>query len=220
MLKGAKPLRRKHMRIRHGRSKSGVGIKAAFIEYCLIAAVILCGVIWGAKMAGGTSDIKSGSFGILIEQILTKNSTSKGFPELFASSFFSSALLIFIAFALGLCAIGAPGHVAVALFKGAGIGYSMGYIYIEYGLKGFAVCALFILPWAIITSLAVMIACREGIIFSLRMAFQVLPGGSGSNLWPRLRDYCAKYLTCFILALVAAAIEALSTMAFSILFFS
>jgi hypothetical protein len=214
-------LRRKHLRIRRGRSKSsGIGIKAAVIEYCLIASVILGGVVWGAKMAGGTTGIKSSSFGILIEQILSKESTTKGFPELFASSFFSSALLLAAAFALGLCAVGAPGHAAVAIFKGAGIGYSMGYIYIGYGIKGFAVCALFILPWAIITSLAVMIACREGIVFSLRMAYQILPGGSGINLWPYFRDYCSKFLTCFILALAAAAIEALSTMAFSILFFS
>lgn len=206
----------------HGHSR-GTGRETvrgySFAGCCLVAAVILTGVFIGARLASGAGNAASGSFGILLEQMFVKDSASKGFVHLFLSSFFPSALIICASYALGLCAAGLPGQIAAALYKGAGIGMSMGCIYIKYGLKGFVICALFILPWAVITSLAVIMACYEGIRFSLLVARCLLPSG-GRNLFNEFRAYNARYLTCFLLVLAASAVEALSSMAFSVLFLS
>lgn len=223
MQKGVKPLRKKHYRHGHTAKTKAGGIKSPFspfLQYCLIAIVILGGVIWGAEIVSIAGISKENSFGLLLQEMLSKSAASKGFLNLFLSSFFSSSLLLCAAFALGLCAVGSIGHIGLALFKGAGIGLTMEYIYIEYGMKGFAICALFILPWAIITSLAVMIACKEGIRFSILIARVVLPSGGSPRLWNEFCEYCFKYLSCFLLVLVAAVIEALSTIAFSILVFA
>jgi stage II sporulation protein M len=218
--KGVKPLGRRHFSHTHKDKKRFAGFSAMLPQYCLIAVIILCGVIWGSVIAGRTDISKQSSFGMLLQEILSKNIASRGFLSLFLSSFFSSALILCASFVLGLCALGSPGHLVLALFKGAGIGLSMGYIYVRYGAKGFAICTLFILPWALITSLAFMIACREGIRFSFLMARAVLPSGNVPNLWSNFSNYCYRYLFCFGLVLIAALVEALSTMAFSMLFFS
>jgi hypothetical protein len=224
--KGVKPLRRKHFRhgnhVDHGNSvkKKFAGFSSPLLQYCIIAVILLCGIIWGSVIASKAGISKESSFGILLQEMLSKSAASKGFLNLFLSSFFSSSLLLCASFVLGLCALGSPGHIALALFKGAGIGLSMGYIYVEYGIKGFVICTLFIMPWALITSLAIMIACREGIRFSFFMARALLPKGDQPNLWNELINYSYKYVFCFALVLVAAVIEALSTIAFSMLFFS
>ena len=213
-------MRRKHIRHRHVGRDPAEGFRYTKLQYCLIAALIVCGVVWGSVLASRAGIENENSFGLLLQQMLSKSAASKGFWNLFFSSFFSSSLLLCVAFILGLCAVGSPGHVALALFKGAGIGVSMSFIYASYGVKGFAICALFILPWAVITSLAVLLACREGIRFSVLMARAVLPVESPAHLWNEFTTYCFKFVFCFGLVLIAAAVEAASTMIFSMLFFS
>lgn len=219
MQKGVKPLRKRHPASRHIREKSPAG-KAPVIQYTAVAALVLAGVVIGAVLARKTGIAKEQTFGILMQEMLSKEAAAKGFGKLFLSSFFSSAVLLCIAFIFGLCAAGIIGHVAVLLFKGAGIGLTMGYVYLQYGVKGVSICALFILPWAIVTCLSVMIACREGIRFSLHMAGALAPSGNPPHLWPGFCDYCYKYVFCFALVLIAALIQAASTVAFSSLFFS
>lgn len=219
MLKEAKPLRHKHIkRVRHMHT-----VSLHFsprLQYILIAVLILAGVIWGGIIADQAGIEKESSFGMLLQQMLSKEAASRGFASLMLSSFFSSSLLICISFVLGLCAVGSPGHIAITLFKGAGIGLSMGYVYLEYGMKGFFICALFILPWALITSFAIMLTCREGIRYSVMIAAAILPSGSSEKLWGEFNQYCLRHLICFLLVLIAAVIEAFSTIIFAMLFFS
>lgn len=196
------------------------GLASPSFQYLMLALVIITGVVIGATLANRAGLGKESGFHIFMQQTLSKETASKGFWALFSSSFFASAILLCAAFLLGLCVLGAPGHIGISLFKGAGIGLSMGFIYIEYGLKGLGICALFILPWAVLTSLAVMVSCREGIRFSFRLAAAVLPSAGQIRLWEGFCDYCLRYVFCFVLVLIAAAIQALSAIAFSGLFFS
>ena len=211
---------KRNVRRSHSSKQKFNGFTSPLPQYCMIAVVLLCGVIWGSVIAGKTDLSNENNFVKLLQETLSKSAASKGFASLFFSSFFSSSLVLCAAYILGLCALGFPGHIALALFKGAGIGLSMGYIYVEYGVKGFAICALFILPWALITSLAVMVACREGMRFSFKMLGALLPSGGPGHLWHEFCEYSYKYLFCFGLALIAALVESLSTIAFAMLFFS
>jgi hypothetical protein len=214
--KGVKLLRRNYKRP-VGRSK-GFSISLLQLQYIAVAMLILIGVVIGASLAG-----KSGSqsgIGVFMQEMLSKDAASKGFLSLLISSFTSSSLLLSAAFMLGLFALGSPGHILILMFKGAGIGFSMGYVYIEYGLKGFAICAFFILPWAVLTSFAVLIACREGICFSLLVIRTILPGTEKLSLWNDFCKYCFKFVFCFAIIIIATIIQVSSTIAFSALFFS
>ncbi|MFT9076472.1 stage II sporulation protein M [Ethanoligenens sp.] len=190
-----------------------------FFPYFGLAVLILVGVMVGALLAAGRTTAETSGLQLLSQELLSKSAASRGFFDLFVSSFFTTAVLLCAAFLFGLWAVGAVGIVLVALFKGAGIGLSMGYIYIHYGVSGFLICALFILPWALITSFAVVVACREGLSFSLYLIRAISPA-ENAHLWQIFHLYALRFVVCFGLAALAALIEAGSTIAFSALFFS
>lgn len=190
-----------------------------FLPYLALAALILAGVACGALLAPGQSARETSGLHLFSQELLSREAAARGFPDLFFSSFFSTAVLLCAAFLFGLWAVGAIGIILVALFKGAGIGLAMGYIYIHYGVSGFLICALFILPWALITSFAVIVACREGLSFSFYLIRAVSPAGS-IHLWKLFRMYAMRYVVCFGLTALAALIEAGSAVAFSTLFFT
>lgn len=221
MHKGAKLLkanvvqkRRRNLRLKNA------AMNTLAYQYIALAALILAGIVIGAVMARNNSTGSRLDFGVFMQNTLSKESINKGFGYLFLTSFFSSSLLLCSAFILGLCAIGSPGHVAVLLFKGAGIGLSMGYIYIQYGLKGLGICAVFILPQSILLSLALIIACREGMKFTFEIASVILRPDKARSLWTEFCGYCYKYVCCFALIAAASLIEALCAIGFSGLFFS
>lgn len=195
-------------------------LKSPMFQYCCLAVILLCGVFWGSVLAGKTDISTDSGLLSILQEVLSKDSATSGFWNLFFASFFSSSLILCISFILGLCALGSPGHIALIFLKGTGIGLSMGAIYVEYGVKGFAICALFILPWALITSFSVMIACREGIRFSFRMMRVLLPSAGQGRLWDEFCTYSYKYIFCIFLISIAAIIQAFSSIIFSLLFFS
>lgn len=217
MVKGVKPLARKgvgHPARKTERNATG----RLFFPYFGLAILILAGVMIGAIMAERQDAGTASGLHLLSQELLSRTVASQGFLELFFSSFFSTAILLCAAYFLGLWAVGFIGVFLVALFKGAGIGLSMGYIYIHYGVSGFMICALFVLPWALITSFTIVVACREGLSFSFRLARTVLPM-ERVHLWQYFRMYTLRFVVCFGLAALAAVIEAGSTMLFASLFF-
>lgn len=197
----------------------GLPANPAFNQYLTIAVLIIVGIVFGAILANQAGIVKKSSFSFFVQDMLSKDVASKGFVSLFLSSFFSSAVLICAAFFLGLCAFGQPGILLIPVFKGAGIGLSMSYVYIQYGIKGMGICLLFLLPQAVLSSLSIIVACREGIRFSNTLAKTIFHG-SQQTLWPDFSNLCYKYVFCFVLVLAAAVIEAFSIMGFSRLFFS
>ena len=111
MQKGVKPLRKRHPSSRHGREKTPVA-RAPVIQYAAVAVLILAGVVIGAVLARKSGIAKEQTFGILMQEMLSKEAAAKGFGKLFLSSFFSSAVLLCVAFIFGLCAAGIIGHVS------------------------------------------------------------------------------------------------------------
>lgn len=224
MVKGVKPLaRHKHPAgAAHMRARAAVrnGNRSILLQYFALAVLVLAGVVLGASLSKNAATQTDASLTVFLQDMLSKNVASKGFWYLFASSFFSSSLLLCAAFVLGLCAAGSPGHIGVAVFKGAGIGLTMGCVYVRYGAKGLGICMLFLLPWAILTTFSILIACREGIRFSILVLRVFLPSCAGARLWNAFCDYCTKFVACFVLVFIAAVIQSLSSMAFSALFFS
>ena len=202
-------------RTRHGAAPARArGVSAPYFG---LAVLILAGVLVGALLAQDQSKQTQNGLAALSGQLLSREAAASGFGNLLCSSFFATALPLCAAFFCGLWAVGMVGVFFIALWKGAGLGLSMGVVYIQYGLSGFLICAAFLLPWALITSFAVVVACREGIQFSLGMARAVSPAGAG-QLWPAFRLYCLRFVVCFGLAAAAALVEAVSVLGFSALF--
>jgi stage II sporulation protein M len=190
-------------------------------QYMGLMLLMLVGAAIGAayvKNLGIGKSSFSGT-GFFIQDIFSASAASKGFAGLAVSAFFPVALLFCVAYLLGLCAIGFPFELLVPVIHGAWLGSAMVSIDMQYGVKGLGICFLFIMPQAIITALAVMVACREGVKFSWSVAMTVFRGGQNSLLG-KFRAYCFKYVVCFVFIILASVIEALSIVLFAKIFFA
>lgn len=211
MQKGAKPLRR--ARKYHRRTGARSGRAKVFLRshaFALFMAVlILGGVAAGAYLARQAATAGDASYGSFLTASFSSLTAGRGFLPLLCTAFFNSSLLLILAFLCGLCAAGAPGFVAIPIFKGLGLGFSMGYLYTQYAMRGLWLSALGILPEGILTSVALIIACREGFDYSIKLACVVLPTGKQFTLWEDFLSYCGRFLFCFLLALAGAVLQAL-----------
>lgn len=221
MQKGVKPLEKTAVKRRSRADPSGLrGIHSVSTQYLGLAVLILIGILIGTLMARQSGASAKNNFGFFLQNMFSSESASKGFFPLFLSSFFSSSIPLCIAFFFGLCALGLPFELLLPVFKGAGIGLAMGYVYYQYGIKGMLICAIFILPQSLLVAFAIMIAAREGIRFSLLIAGNIFRPLKQKDLWSDFSRYCFKYVICCVILIVASLVESLCTICFSAMFFS
>lgn len=214
MLKGVKPLRRRHFKSRTIDTSRTVQFIRSYYQLFALAFLIIAGLIFGSLLAKSTYQNQN-NFSFFMQSSISDDIVSKSFISLLLSSFFSSSALLCVAFLLGLCAAGLPGLIFLPLFKGAGLGLSIGCLYLQYGVKGVAICAVCFLPDAVMSSIAVIISCREGIRLSLKIAGVIMPGSRQVQLWDVFNSYCFKFVLCFVLVLISAVIQASVTAVFS-----
>lgn len=223
MQKEGKPLERYRTAAHAVKRKSAViSFKSKPLQqYVGLLILILAGAAIGAAYVRNSGFSRTGleGTGFFIQDILSADAAKKGVLSLAASSFFPVALLLCFSYLLGLCAIGTPFEFFVPIIHGAWLGTAMACIDMNYGVKGLGICILFIMPQAILTSIAVMVACREGIKFSWSVAISIFRGVQKALL-DNFRAYCYKYVICFMFAVIASIIEAFSIVIFANIFFA
>lgn len=191
------------------RRTSADGFFHTHYQVIAIGALIAAGILTGALLAKQAASTGQNNFGNVLKASFSAETASKGFWSLMFSSFLSSSLMIIIAYFCGLCAAGQPALAAIPLFKGAGLGFSVGYLYIQYGMKGMTLSALCILPEALIVCIALIFACRAGFRYSFRLLCTILPTGREFELWDDFVGYSVCCVACLCLNLAAAILEAL-----------
>lgn len=223
MQKEGKPLERYRTAAHAVKRKNAViSFKAKPLQqYIGLMILVLAGAAAGAIYVRNSGLSRTGleGTGFFIQDILSADAAKKGILSLAASSFFPVALLLCAAYLLGLCAVGTPFEFLIPIIHGAWLGTSMACIDMNYGVKGLGICVLFIMPQAILTSIAAMVACREGIKFSWSVAMTIFRGVQ-KTLINNFRTYCYKYVICFLFAVIASIIEAFSIVIFANIFFT
>lgn len=210
--KGAKPLRRRHVKKHRWSTNAAFTFFRLYYLLILVTVLLFAGLISGSMLAksGGT-----GGFEAFLKTAFSLGTGQGNFVNLLVSSFFSTAVLLCAAFLLGMSAFGLPALLCIPIFKGAGIGYSIACLYLQYGLRGVAFSVLCILPGAVLSSIAVIVSSREGIRFSFRIISACSPTRAQVSLWEPLLLCCRKFVACFVFAAAAALVQSLAVMAFS-----
>ncbi len=175
-----------------------------------IAAVLLISFL--AAMLYGSVLIAQSDAGLKEQlQFLTQEYfTTRGEQPIlstFLSSLSTSALYLVSAFFLGFFAFGQPVCVFIVLFRGFGLGISMGQIYLNYQMNGFLYCLVLIAPVAVLFTLVLVSALKDSIQMSnlfLALFFPKL----GTATVEALKTYGIRYLAYAILAVVIAALDA------------
>lgn len=158
-------------------------------------------------------------------QVLSQYSTSyverfvalrsgESFVSVALSSFMSSALVLLVLFASGTSMLGVVLVPFLAALRGVFYGGVSALLYSEYSVKGIAFNAVFIVPSAFIFVIALMLAARESMRFSLLIAKISLPGSSSVNLAFDFKNYCGRYLFIALIALASALTDAVLSCSF------
>lgn len=190
-------------------------------QYFALMLLIIVGAVIGAfyiQQCGVQKSSLNGT-GFFIQDLLSQQTARRGFIASALSAFFPIAALLSAAFILGLCAIGMPFEAVIVMLFGLWTGSCMSIVYTRYGIKGFGICLLFILPQTIINSVALLVASREGFRFSVKVS-KVIFKGDSTKLDAPFKQYCYKYIVCFILVIMASLIQAIAIKIFSIMFFT
>ena len=159
----------------------------------------------GAGHAGQIGQLFAGYF---------EKRCSQNFLETFFFSLSSAFWFVLLAVLAGLFVLGAPVTVMIALFKGLGFGLYSGYLYAVHGLQGVAFSALILVPAGLISSLAVLVGCKEACAFSGKLfgVFRETP----VRWQPRdeIKRYALQFGLVLCLLLISALVDSMMTALF------
>lgn len=171
-----------------------------FLLGVLIGTILYCSV--DAESLYGLSRLS----GSLIESRLGQT-----FLQTLVNSFSGAFILLLVCFILGFGAVFQPAEMLIPVFRGLGIGVSLSGMYSQFGLNGFGISLILIIPNGIISAIVLIIAVREAIRMSNSISNIVFSAKSGFEPL----DY-KLYFTKFV---ILSAILAVSSLADSLLTF-
>ncbi len=140
--------------------------------------------------------------------------SGESFVSVALSSFMSSALVLLVLFAAGTSMLGVVLVPFLAALQGVFYGGVSALLYSEYSVKGIAFNAVLIVPSAFVFVVALLLAARESMRFSLIIAKMSLPGSPSVNLSFDFRNYCGRYLFIVLIALASALTDAVLSCSF------
>ena len=140
--------------------------------------------------------------------------SGESFLSVALSSFMGSALVLLVIFAAGTSMMGVVLVPFLAVLRGVFYGGVSALLYSEYAVKGIAFNAVLIVPSAFIFVVALLLAARESVRFSLLIAKMSLPGSPSVNLAFDFKNYCGRYLFIALIALASALTDAVLSCSF------
>lgn len=128
--------------------------------------VLLILLLFGAFLGGLLSPyVKSAEIGFLADSFLDSRQNQE-FSNIFWASLWGNLLILVGIFLLAFSAISVPVLFLTPVFKGMGVGVSVGFLYISEGFQGLYKAVLFIIPGGFFSSIMVVLAVNIAIRFS------------------------------------------------------
>ncbi len=183
----------------------------------LFSILLICGMIFGAIFARNAGMEALDKLDFLFYSNF-KTRAIQSVVSVFAASFASSFIFIFICFLCGLSMWGMFIIPAVLFFRGFGLGLTSGYLYAAYGFKGILFNFSVILPGAFVCCLAILLAAREGSRFSRRIASCGAMPESRTISPPKMKLYLLRFGAILALAFSAALLDVLFSACFAGMF--
>ncbi len=122
------------------------------------------------------------------------------FWETLVNSFSGAFMMLLLCFWMGFSAASQPIEMLLPMFRGMGAGVAVSGIYYAYGASGIGIAAVLIVPGAVISAFAVIIAAREALDLSGNIYLSAF-GKNASGGQIDFRLYFTKFvILCVILA--------------------
>ena len=134
--------------------------------------------------------------------------SGESFVSVALSSFMGSALVLLLLFAAGTSMLGVVLVPLLTAVRGMFFGGVSALLYSQYAVKGIAFNAVLIIPSAFVFVIALLLAARESMRFSVLIAKISLPGSPSVNLAFDFKNYCGRYLFIALIVLASALVDA------------
>ncbi len=164
-------------------------------------SLIITGVVIGSFMA----ESSAAELSFFNQYFVPSDNNMSVFVHI-KGTFVWSAIFTGCVFCIGLCAIGKLLGILGLLYRGAGIGMSVSYVYASCGKESLLSVAA-MLPKAVAFSVVAALSVREA-LRSSRNIFNYCMKGEVCNdntLW--FRSYCIKFIVLMILSLFISAAD-------------
>ncbi len=178
----------------------------------VLALLLLVGTVFGSLFARGADDSVLQKLDLLFaSDVKARAVQSSG--SVFVASLGSSFFFVAVCFLLGMSLWGAFVLPLVPLFRGFGFGLASGYLYAAYGFQGVLFNAVVVLPGAFLSMIAILLAAKEGMLFSKKTLLEALRREQSKTL--SLKEYAVQFGSILILSAAAAAIDLITTVCFT-----
>lgn len=178
----------------------------------VLAFLFVSGVIIGAVSGNSETEISNKTADIINSFIVSKNQNE--FVDIIINSFSSNGILmltnVFLAFSL----IGYPFLVWLPCIKGIGLGAFAGYLYSAYKITGLGYCIMTVFPGAIVSTVALIIACNDSCDYS-KNAFMKSLRGRGQFEKDETKIYLIRQSILIGVCIISSIIDSVFNLVFS-----
>src|SRR5690625_5267483 len=150
-------------------------VKENVTVYVFIMTLFLVGVIFGAIIVNSMTFIQKQDLYFYLERFFTQlnGDFTIAHDDILKRSFFSHVKYLLLFFLLGLTIIGLPIVWGLTFIKGLVVGFSVGFIVNQLGLKGLFLATISIAPQNILTIPIYLVAASLAMIFSLNLFHKI-----------------------------------------------
>lgn len=191
-------------------------LSKASVFVSILMLFVLLGVFIGTLVFCNMENSDFYGLSKLTDSFISKRN-GQTLGQIFSSSLFSSSFILITCMLLGFSAIGQPFTVFLLIFRGIGLGATISYIYCAYGIKGFFIAFLIIMPNAVLSSVAVIVGARESIRYGTVISAYIF---TGENLCDKkmknsaFKLYLLKFLILFVIIIISSFMDAVLTVSF------
>ena len=178
--------------------------------FLFIVILFLMGVIFGAIVVNSMSITQKEDLFYYLSQFFSQilNGKVAENNDLFAQSFLHNSKFIGLIWILGISIVGLPVILILLFIKGLVVGFTVGFLVSQLGLKGFLLAFVSILPQNLIIIPVFILMAALSVIFSLRMIKKQFFKTSGQPILPFFKNYILTFIVAVVLISAASGVEA------------
>lgn len=178
--------------------------------YIFMVILFLTGIIFGAIIVNSMNFVQKQELFFYLERFFGQISNEQPIEnqEILKASFFYHAKYLLLLFVLGLSIIGLPVVWILLFLKGLVVGFSVGFIVNQLGLKGLLLASLSIAPQNFLIIPTYIIAGSLSMVFSLSLMRKLFTRRYQQPIVQPFGQYISVFSFLLVFAFLAAALEA------------
>src|SRR5690625_1708136 len=185
-------------------------IKEHATIYVFMIILFLIGIIFGAIIVNSMNFVQKQDLFFYLDRFFGQMADDQSIAhiDILKSSFFYHAKYLLFIFILGLSVIGLPVVWIFLFLKGLVVGFSVGFIVNQLGVKGLLLAGISIAPQNMLVIPIYLIAGGLSMIFSLSLLNRLFRKNQTDSIVHPFKKYFFIYVVLLLLSLIAAGLEA------------